>query len=122
MLPKKLSKEKRKFLSYLKKAGFTVQPRPLQETPDGKKKQKYIDVFMYKEIVELVEEDSYDRAVIVSVDADFIDAVRKLKELEKEFTVWSFKVSLAQALIDEAGEENIQYIDTILEYIALPEN
>ncbi|MFX0036765.1 MAG: NYN domain-containing protein [Candidatus Hermodarchaeota archaeon] len=58
----------------------------------------------------------------VSGDADFVDAVKKVKELGKQFTVWSFKVSLAQALIDEAGEENVQYIDTILEYIALPDN
>ncbi|MFX0036616.1 MAG: NYN domain-containing protein [Candidatus Hermodarchaeota archaeon] len=121
-LPKKIPKEKKKFLSYLKKAGFIIQPRPIQETPNGKKKQKGVDVFMYKEIVELAEEDSYDRAIIVSGDADFVDAVKKLKELGKEFTIWSFKVSLAQALIDEAGKENVQYIDSILEYIALPEN
>ena len=113
-IPKKLSKEKRRFLSYLKKAKYVIQPKPVQVSPNGKIKQKGIDVFMYSEIVELAEADTYDKAIIVSGDADFIDAVKKLKELGKKVEIWSFKISLAQKLIEEAGKENIHYIDRIL--------
>jgi len=116
-VPNPIPKDQRRFIKYLKHVGYVVQLKPIQETSEGKKKQKGIDVFMYKEIVELAEADAYDKAIIVSGDADFIDAVRKLKELNKEFVIWSFKISLAQKLIEEAGGNNIHYIDYILDDI-----
>ena len=116
-MPKKLTKEKKRFLRSLEISNWVIQPRPVQESPSGEKKQKGVDVFMYKEIVELAEADAYDKALIVSGDADFIDAIRKLKELKKKFEVWSFRISLSRFLMEEAGKENIHYIDTILDEI-----
>ena len=112
VLPKKLN-----FLNYLKAQGFVIQQRPVITSPNGIKKQKGVDVFIYKDIVELAEEDTYDKAILVSGDSDFLDVVRKLKELQKEIEIWSFKQSISRALIDEAGKENVSYIDDILEKI-----
>ena len=112
VLPKKLN-----FLNYLKAQGFVIQQRPVITSPDGIKKQKGVDVFIYKDIVELAEEDTYDKAILVSGDSDFMDVVRKLKELKKEIEIWSFKQSISRALIDEAGKENVSYIDDILDKI-----
>ena len=67
-LPEKIPKDLQKFITYIEKAGFVIQPKPILITPNGKKKQKGIDVFMYKEIVELAEADAYDKAIIVSGD------------------------------------------------------
>ncbi|UCD02352.1 MAG: NYN domain-containing protein [Promethearchaeota archaeon] len=112
ILPKKL-----KFLNYLRAQGFIVQQKPLIISPTGKKKQKGVDIFIYKDIVELAEEDTYDKAILVSGDSDFLDVVRKLKELKKEIEIWSFKKSISRALIDEAGQDNVHYIDNILDEI-----
>ena len=112
VLPKKLN-----FLNYLKAQGFVIQQRPVITSPNGIKKQKGVDVFIYKDIVELAEEDTYDKAILVSGDSDFMDVVRKLKELKKEIEIWSFKQSISRVLIDEAGKENVSYIDDILDKI-----
>ncbi|MCK4381277.1 MAG: NYN domain-containing protein, partial [Candidatus Lokiarchaeota archaeon] len=66
---------------------------------------------------ELAEEDTYDKAVLISGDSDFLDVVRKLKELKKEIEIWSFKKSISRSLIEEAGYENVHYIDDILDEI-----
>jgi len=116
-----VSINKRRFLRSLEIVKYVIQPKPVQESPSGKKRQKGVDVFMYKEIVELAEADAYDKALIVSGDADFIDAIRKLKELKKKFEVWSFRISLSRFLMEEAGKENIHYIDTILDEIEFVE-
>ena len=121
-MPDKISAKKEKFLKYLTEmAGYTIQTRPLKVLPPGTTKQRGIDIFIYKDIVELAEEDAYDKAVLVSGDADFVDAVRKLKALKKRFVIWSFRKSLSKLLRKEAGEENIRYIDNILKDISRQE-
>ncbi|MFW9973031.1 MAG: NYN domain-containing protein [Candidatus Odinarchaeota archaeon] len=116
-IPNTILPKKRNFLKYLKALGFVIQPKPVIIYPTGIKRQKGVDIFLYKDIVELAEDDSYDKAVLVSGDSDLLDAVKKLKELKKEIEIWSFKKSISQLLIKEAGKENVHYIDTILERI-----
>ncbi|MFX1593682.1 MAG: NYN domain-containing protein [Promethearchaeota archaeon] len=116
-IPDKILPKKLNFLKYLKAQGFVVQPKPVIISPNGIKKQKGVDVFIYKDIVELAEEDTYDKAILVSGDSDFLDVVRKLKELKKEIEIWSFKKSISRALIDETGKANVYYLDDILDEI-----
>lgn len=118
-VPNPIPKNQRKFIKYLKHVGYVVQLKPIQETSEGKKKQKGVDISMFSDIVGLAEVDAYDTAIIVSGDRDFLDAVRMLKELGKKSEVWSFKKSLAKSLKDEAGENNIHYIDYILDDIEM---
>ena len=116
-LPDKILPKKLKFLNYLRAQGFIIQPKKVMISPTGIKKQKGVDVFIYRDIVELAEEDSYDKAVLISGDSDFLDVVKKLKELKKEIEIWSFQKSISRALIEEAGFENVHYIDEILDEI-----
>jgi len=116
-IPNKILPKKLNFLKYLKAQGFVIQPKPVIVSPTGIKKQKGVDIFIYKDIIELAEADTYDKAILVSGDSDFLDAVRKLNELNKEIEIWSFKKSISRALIDEAGHENVYYIDNILDEI-----
>lgn len=114
-ISKRILIEKQKFFRFLKKAKFVIQSKPLQESPDGRKKQKGIDVFMYHEIVDLM--DAYDKSIIISGDSDFIDAVKEVKKFNKMVDVWSFKRSLSYKWKDAVGLENIYYIDDILDEI-----
>ncbi len=116
-IPEKILPKKLNFLKYLKAQGFIIQPKPVIISPTGVKKQKGVDIFIYKDIVELAEDDTYDKAILLSGDSDFLDVVRKLKELKKEIEIWSFKKSISRLLINEAGKENVHYIDNILEEI-----
>jgi len=118
-VPDKIPPEKESFMKYIKKAGYTIQARPLRVLSDGTTKQKRIDIFIYKDVVELAEEDAYDKAVLVSGDGDFVDAVKRLKILKKRFEIWSFRKSLSKLLRKEAGKENIHYIDDILREVSL---
>lgn len=116
-IPEKILPKKLNFLNYLNSQGFVIQPKPIKISPNGKKRQKGVDVFIYKDIVELAQEDTYDKAILLSGDSDFLDVVKKLKQLKKKIEIWSFKSSISRALIEEAGAENIRYIDNILSKI-----
>ncbi len=116
-LPDKILPKKLKFLNYLRAQGFIIQPKPLITSPTGIKKQKGVDIFIYKDIVELAEQDIFDKGILLSGDSDFLDVVRKLKELKKEIEIWSFKKSISRSLIEEAGSNNIHYLDDILDDI-----
>ena len=67
------------------------------------------------------ETDSFDKAILVSGDGDFIEVVRKLKELKKEIEIWSFRESLSKHLKKEAGKNNIHFIEQILDQIEYKE-
>jgi uncharacterized LabA/DUF88 family protein len=116
-IPDDILPKKRRFLHYLTSQGFILQTRPLMIVR-GKKIQKQLDIFIYRDIVELAHEDSYDKAILVSGDADFIEIVKKIKELGKIIEIWSFKKSLSSKLLREAGQNAVHYINDILSDIA----
>lgn len=118
-VPDKIPSSKDHFLKYIESAGYVIQKRPLRKYADGSTKQKGIDIYIYKDMVELAEEDAYDKAILVSGDGDFVDAIRRLKRLLKLYEVWSFRDSLSKLLRKEAGEDNIHYINDILDEISL---
>ena len=85
--------------------------------------RKGIDILIYQQIVELAEQDSYDKCILVSGDGDFALVVEKLKELGKKVEIWSFMNSLSKKLIEKAGHKNIFFIDPILDDIEyVPDN
>jgi uncharacterized LabA/DUF88 family protein len=116
-IPEHVFPKKRRFLNYLTSQGYVIQARPIKMLPEGKKIQKRIDIFIYRDIVELADEDTYDKAILVSGDSDFIEIVKKVRELEKNIEIWSFRQSLSKKLIKEIGEDNVHYINEILSEI-----
>ena len=113
-IPDIIYPKKRRFLDYLTAQGYVIQSRPVKTTPEGKKIQKQLDIFLYRDIVELGIEDSYDKAILVSGDSDFIEIVRKLKQLQKRIEIWGFFNSMSRKLIAEVSAENVHYINEIL--------
>jgi len=113
-IPDQVYPKKQRFLKYLTSQGYVIQARPIKEIAEGKKMQKGLDIFIYRDIVELADEDTYDKAILVSGDSDFIEIVRKLRELEKAIEIWSFKRSLSHELLTEVGNENVYFINEIL--------
>ncbi|MCJ7650968.1 MAG: NYN domain-containing protein, partial [Candidatus Lokiarchaeota archaeon] len=102
-IPEHIFPKKQRFLKYLSSQGYIIQARPIKVIAEGKKMQKGLDIFIYRDIVELADEDIYDKAILVSGDSDFIEIVRKLRELEKTIEIWSFKRSLSHELHTEVG-------------------
>jgi len=76
--------------------------------------EKKVDINIAIDIISLAYENVYDTAVLVSGDGDFVPAVKKVKELDKNVEVWAFRYSLANALKEELEQENIFYLDNIL--------
>jgi len=122
---KQILSKKQGFIDYLQSEGWIVVTLPVKTTPKGKKKQKRIDLRMYKHGVGFVQENMCDTVILVSGDGDLTELVVSIKELAKNVKVWSFQKSMAQSLIEEAGEENVYYLDTIMDQITItppPEN
>ena len=117
-IPETVYPKKRRFLDYLTSQGYVIQSRPVKTTPSGKKIQKQLDIFLYRDIVELATEDVFDRAILVSGDSDFIEIVKKLKQLQKQIEIWGFINSMSKRLVQEVSAENVHYINEILPEIA----
>ena len=81
--------------------------------------EKKIDIQIAIDIISLAYENKYDTAVLVSGDGDFLPVAQKLCELSKKLEVWAFKYSLAYVLQEGVGQENIHYLDDILDEIKL---
>lgn len=121
--PRNVTDEQQKFYDYLRSAGYVILFGRVQRSKNGKRRQKGIDILIYQQIVELAEQDSYDKCILVSGDGDFALVVEKLKELGKKVEIWSFMNSLSKKLIEKAGHKNIFFIDPILDDIEyVPDN
>ncbi len=81
--------------------------------------EKKVDIKIAIDIISLVYENTYDTAVLVSGDWDFVPVVKKVKELDKNVEVWAFRYSLANALKEEVEQKNIYYVDDILSKIKM---
>jgi uncharacterized LabA/DUF88 family protein len=113
-LPKSISSGKWRFLNYLKATGWVLQTNPIKIQSDGSTAQYNVDENLYADVVELASDDAFDKAIIISGDKDFLEAMKELKKLEKEIEVWGFKRSISKDIINEMGYKNINYLDDIL--------
>ncbi|NHJ24628.1 MAG: NYN domain-containing protein [Candidatus Lokiarchaeota archaeon] len=117
--PPELYPKKRRFIKYLDAQGFVIQSKEIKVSPNGKKAQKGVDIYIYRDIVELAEEDSYDKAILVSGDSDFVDIIKRLQELKKDYEIWGFRESISNQLIRIAGDFKVHYIEDILPEIKI---
>ncbi|MFX0137617.1 MAG: NYN domain-containing protein, partial [Candidatus Hodarchaeota archaeon] len=81
--------------------------------------EKKVDINIAIDIISLAYENAYDTAVLVSGDGDFVPVVKRVKELDKKIEIWAFRYSLANALKEEIEQENIHYLDDILNKIKM---
>ena len=111
-------KEKAWFNS-LYKMGYTVKTRAIKVAPNGKKIEKRIDVLMAVDIISSVYEKDVDVIVIVSGDSDFVPVIKKLKNLNKQVEIWSFKNLLSTQISDLLDPDKLYFMDDFLDQIRL---
>ncbi|MEJ2251876.1 MAG: NYN domain-containing protein [Candidatus Lokiarchaeota archaeon] len=114
-----VSPGKKYWLERLKSFGYEIKTRFLQISPNGRMKEKRIDVLMAIEIIKSIFEEDYYTAIIVSGDGDFLPVIKELKRYKKKVEVWSPKDSLAHIIRDELGDLNCNLIDDVLDKIKL---
>ena len=81
--------------------------------------EKKVDINLAIDIISLAYENTYDTAVLVSGDGDFVSVIKKVKELNKNVELWAFRYSLANTLKEELKNNNIFYLDEILNKIKI---
>ena len=81
--------------------------------------EKKVDVRIAIDMVSFAYEDAYDTAILVSGDGDFLPVIKKVKELNKNVEVWAFRYSLANVIGEELGEENVFFLDNVLNEIKI---
>lgn len=114
--------KKQRFINALESIGWSITEKPLKIDPSGERSQSGVDEVMFLNIFDFAKEGAYEKAIIVSGDGIFAGVVRRLKELKIEVEIWSFRKSISQALIKEAGAEKVCYLDDIIEEIKLHGN
>ena len=114
--------EKERFMTYLEKIDFVIMRVPLIRREDGTFEQKQLDILMHELMVSKAEVNQFDIAILVSGDADFVLAVKLIKNMNKDVIAWSWRKSMSRQLLEAVGEENVFYIDDIWERIRRKKN
>jgi uncharacterized LabA/DUF88 family protein len=114
-----MSNKKKKWYNDLKNNSNYVIKASFDKRVSRKTFEKKVDVRIAIDMVSLAYEDAYDRAILVSGDGDFLPVIRKVKELNKEVEVWAFRYSLAYIIKEELGEDQIYYLDDVLNKIKM---
>ena len=114
-----MSSEKKKWYNDLKNnSGYKIRTS-FDKISRGARIEKKVDIKIAIDMISLAYENVYDTAVLVSGDGDFIPVVKKLKDMNKNVECWSFKYSTANALKEELEQENINYLDNVLDRIKM---
>jgi len=86
-----------KFLRVLEGGGFSVKAVPLKRR-EGRLVEKGVDVALVTDMLRLAFNNAYDTAILVSGDADFLEAVRSIKALGKRVEVAMFSHMTSEEL------------------------
>ena len=116
--------KQKKYFKMLKKLGIEVITTPLKrreiECGNCNHKEwidieKGVDASLSTDLLWYALQNAYDKAILLSGDADFLPAVKRVRLLGKSVELWTFKNSLAPELKAEADSCIIidDYIDQI---------
>ena len=113
-----------KFFDALIKQGWFIIETPLKIHSSRRRKQgaestSGVEDIMFLDMCDFTKEGAYEKAIIVSGDSTFVSVVKELKELDIDIEVWSFRISISQALIKEVGSNHVHYFDDFMEDITL---
>ncbi|MFX1389110.1 MAG: NYN domain-containing protein [Promethearchaeota archaeon] len=117
-----ISPEKKRWYKELSKRSGYIIKASFDKIVSSGAIEKKVDIKIAIDIISLAYENSYDTAVLVSGDGDFLPVLKKIKNLGKNVEIWAFKYSLANTLKEEIGQENIYYLDDILTKIKIENN
>ncbi len=109
------------FLGKLKSNGFEVIIRSLKayRSPNGVEyvSEKGLDIALATDFISLAWEGAFDTAVIVSGDADYMEAIKRVKQKGRKVEIASFRNSLATDM-RTVGDRTV-ILDEIIENIRL---
>lgn len=114
-----MSPEKKKWYEDLSEHSDYVIKASFDKIAANDAIEKKIDIQIAIDMVSLAYENSYDTAILVSGDGDFVPVVKKIRELGKNVELWAFRYSLANALKEELEHGNFYYLDDILSKIKM---
>ena len=119
-----------KFYDGIRYEGIDVTTRPLKtrsvacECPKCKHQwnettevEKGVDVALVTKMLSFGFKDTYDVAILVSGDADYIDAVEQIRNLGKRVEIAAFKGALAPGLRKIADVDGFIALDDIADKI-----
>ena len=114
-----MSPEKKKWYKDLSdKSGYVIKVS-FDKIAFNEAIEKKVDIKIAIDIISLAYENAYDTAVLVSGDGDFVPVIKKVKRLDKNLEIWALRYSLANALKEEIEQENIYYLDDVLNKIKI---
>jgi len=90
-------REMMKFLRVLESGGFSVKAVPLR-LREGRLVEKGVDVALVTDMLLLAFNNAYDTAILVSGDADFVEAVKSIKSMGKRVEVAMFSHIVSEEL------------------------
>lgn len=108
----------------LRKLGINVFTKPLKRRNElcplckktyYKSIEKGVDAAIATDLLWYAFQKSYDIAILISGDSDFVPPVERVRLLGKQVQIWAFKDALSPELKKNADEVN--YIDEILDKI-----
>lgn len=83
---------------------FYVKSFPRRTGPDGRGREKQVDVYLATEIVALAYEDAYDVAYLISGDEDYVPAIERVHAKGKQVIAVTFRDALSGELRKKADE------------------
>ncbi len=101
--------KKIRFLKSLTRAGWYFVFKSVITILNGVLVQNSVVQVMLTHITEIV--DTYDKLVIVSGNARFVQLI---KPLQKKVEIWSFKECISKEIIRSVGSERIKYLDYLI--------
>ena len=75
----------------MRKSGYDTYFKRVQKTRSSKHKQKGIDTSIFINVLKLAEEDTYDKAILVTGDGDFADLIGLLEHDNRKIIIWRKK-------------------------------
>lgn len=113
-----IPKEKQsKFMDKLRQSGFTVESRKLKQRGGYRNVEKGVDVALVTDLLSLAWEKAYDDAIIVSGDADYAEAVEKVKDKGNVVEIVAWRDSISRELKRVASK--VTYLDDLMPKVRL---
>jgi len=77
--------------------------------------EKGIDASLSTDLLWYAFQNAYDKAILITGDADFIPAVQRVRLLGKNIELWTFKHSVGKEL--KKNVDKVEFIDEIIDEI-----
>lgn len=96
--PESPSAGQTKFFDKLRHEEIVVITRPLHYSPSGQPFEKGVDVALVTMLLKMAYQRAFDIGVIVSGDADYVEAAKSVMDQGLRIEVFSFREGLSQDL------------------------